>query len=69
MTKYRVEQPWGPDKGRQATLQGEYSTVEEAFAALDSVSAAMARTGAPSDAIELIVVDEGGRQVARPSRH
>jgi hypothetical protein len=30
------------------------------------MSAAMVRTGAPSDAIELIVVDEDGRQVARP---
>jgi hypothetical protein len=65
MAKYRVVQPWGPDKGRQATLQSEHSTVAEAFAALDAISAALARTGAPSDAIELVVVDDDGRPVGR----
>jgi hypothetical protein len=69
MAKYRVVQPWRSDKGRQATLQSEHATVAEAFAALDAISAAMARTGAPSDAIELIVVDNGGRPVARPGSH
>ena len=69
MAKYRVVQPWGPDKGRQATFQSEHATVAEAFAALDALSAEMVRTGAPSDAIELIVVDDDGRPVTRSSRH
>jgi hypothetical protein len=64
MTRFRVVQPWGPDKGRQASVQSEHATAAEAFAALDATSAAMARTGAPADAIELIVVDEHGRQLA-----
>jgi hypothetical protein len=67
MTKYRVVQPWGPDKGRQATVQSEHATAAKAFAALDAMSTQMARTGAPSDAIELIVVDDDGRQLRRPS--
>jgi hypothetical protein len=61
--------PWGPDKGRQATLQSEHATIAEASAAIDAMRAQMARTGAPTDAIELVVVDEDGRQVARPGTH
>ena len=38
------------------------TTVAEAFAALDAISAKMMRTGTPSNAIELVVVDENGRQ-------
>ena len=60
MAKYRVVHPWGPDKGQQATLQSEHATIDEAFAALDAIRAQMARTGAPSDAIELLVVNESG---------
>lgn len=41
-------------------------TVREAFAVLDALSAQMVRTGGPSDAIELIVVDAAGARVARP---
>lgn len=66
---YRVVQPWGSDKGRQSTLQSEHATIAEAFAALDAMAAQMRRTGAPSDAITLVVVDDDGRQVARPSSH
>ena len=72
MAKYRVVHPWGPGKGRQATLQSEHATIAEAFAAIDAMRAQVARTGAPPDAIELIVmivVDEDGRVVARPSTH
>ena len=69
MAKYRVVQPWGPDKGRQASVLSEHATIDEAFAAIDALCAQMVRTGAPSDAIELIVVDGDGRQVARSSSH
>ena len=34
--------------------------IVEAFAALDAMSAQMVRTGAPSDALVLVVVDEFG---------
>jgi hypothetical protein len=51
----------GPDKGRQATLLSEHASTGAAFAAIDAMRAQMARTGAPTDASELIVVDEDGR--------
>jgi len=63
---FRVVQPWGPDKGRQGTVQSEHKTVAEAFAALDSIATDMAQTG---DAIELVVVDEHGQVVLRPGTH
>ena len=59
-------QPWGPDKGRQGTVQSEHKTVAEAFAALDSIATDMAQTG---DAIKLVVVDEHGQVVLRPGTH
>ncbi len=62
----RVVQPWGPHKGRQATLMSEHHTVAAAFAEIDRLSAEMVRTGAPSDAIELVVVDADDRLVRRP---
>lgn len=45
---------------------GEHLTVAEAFAEIDRLSAQMVRTGAPSDAVELLVVDATGRAVSRP---
>ncbi len=49
---FRVMQPWGPHKGRQASLISEHPTALEAFDAIDQLSGEMVRTGAPSDAIE-----------------
>ena len=66
---FRVVRPWGPDKGRQGTVQSEHKTVAEAFAALDSIATDMAQTGVPGDAIELVVVDEHGQVVPRPGTH
>ena len=66
---FRVVQPWGPDKGRQGTVQSEHKTVAEAFAALDSIATDLAQIGVPSDAIELVVVDERGQIVPRPGTH
>jgi hypothetical protein len=66
MPMFRVMHPWGPDKGRQGTLQSEHATITEAFAALDAMSARMVRTGAPSNALELVVVDKDGNIVPRP---
>jgi hypothetical protein len=65
----RVLQPWGPDKARQSTVQSEHKTVAEAFAAFDTFATALAQTGVPGDAIELVVVDEHGQVVPRPGTH
>ncbi len=62
----RVMQPWGSDKGRQATLISEHATVAEAFREIDLLASEMVRTGPPSDALALIVVDADGRLVRRP---
>jgi hypothetical protein len=59
----------GPDKGRQAALQSQHDTITEAFAAIDAMRARIVRTGAPGDAIELVVVDEAGNVVPRPVTH
>ena len=59
---FRVMQPWGPNyRDRQATLISEYATALEAFDAIDQLSAEMAQTGAPCDAVELVVVDATGQ--------
>jgi len=50
-------------------LISEHATIAEAFAYIDEQSAQMVKTGAPSDAIELIVSDSSGRRVNRPSLH
>lgn len=46
MKSYRVMQPWGPARGRQATLISEQATAADAFNAIDRLSAEMVRTGA-----------------------
>ena len=66
---FRLVQPWGPDKGRQATVLSEHGTVAEAFAEMDRLAARMSATGAPSDAIEVLVVDADGRVITRPHTH
>ncbi len=63
---FRVMQPWGPDKGWQATLISEHATVAEAFREIDLLASEMVRTGPPSDALALIVVDADDRVVVRP---
>jgi hypothetical protein len=63
---YRIVQPWGPDKARQSTVVTERDTIEAAFAEIDRIATQMVTTGSPSDAIELIMVDETGRIVRRP---
>lgn len=63
---FRVMQPWGPDKGRQASLIGEHQTAVAAFREIDRLSAEMVRTGAPSDAIGRVVVDADDWLVRRP---
>ena len=63
---FRVVQPWGrKNKAREATFLSAHDTEEAAFAEIDRLAEQMASTGAPSDAVELIVVDRGGAVVAR----
>ena len=66
---YRIVQPYGRDKARESTVISEHQTAADAFAEIDRLSAQMVRTGAPSDMVELIVVDEAGRIVQRPGAH
>ena len=63
---YRIVQPWGKDKAQQATLISEHVTVAEAFRETDRLAIQMLRTGAPSDAVELSLIDYQGRIVTRP---
>jgi hypothetical protein len=64
---FRLVQPWGADRGREATVISEHATAADAFRALDAHAERMVQTGARSDAIELLVVDAAGNPVARPA--
>jgi hypothetical protein len=43
----------------------EHATAAEAFREIDRLASEMVRTGAPSDAVELIVVDQDDRIMSR----
>lgn len=60
MSNFRVVQPGGLDRGRQATLISEHESITAAFEHIDRLVAQMKRTGARTDAIELIVTDGEG---------
>lgn len=63
--KFFVVQPYGRDKGRESTIVYEAASVAEAFAEMERLAEQMKRTGAPSNAVELLVVDEERRIVRR----
>ena len=63
---FHLVQPWGRDRYRQATVQSIHDTVDEAYAWLDAIAEKLQRDGAPSDYLELYVVDEQRQPVARP---
>lgn len=63
--RFSVVQPYGVRSG-EWTFISDHASSREAFEAIDALSARMMRTGAPSDAIELIVVDDTGARVTRP---
>jgi hypothetical protein len=63
---YRIVQPWGHDKGREATLVSEHTTIADAFEALDRLAEQAARTGGRIEDLELLVTDANGRIVPRP---
>lgn len=64
--KFCVVQPWGPDKAKQATVVEEHPTAEAAFAAIDRMAFRAVSHGAPSDYVELVVVNGEGKIVQRP---
>ena len=54
---YRVVQPWGKDKGREATLISEHAMAADAFEALECIAQQADRTGGRIEDIELLVTD------------
>ena len=67
---FRIVQPYGRDLARDATVISEHATAADAFREIDRLASEMARTGAPSDAVTLVVVDAAaGRVVQRPGTH
>ena len=66
---FRVAQPYGRAVEHESTILSEHATAAEAFAGIDRLAAQMARTGAPSDAITLVVLDPAGHVVHRPQTH
>ena len=63
---FHLVQPWGRNVAIESTLISEHPSAATAFAEMDRLSADMARTGAPSDAVELVVIDGAGRVLPRP---
>jgi hypothetical protein len=68
-TPFRIVQPWGPDKARQSTVISDHATAADAFAEIDRLVSEMIRTGAPSDAIEFVVLDANNAVVLRAKTH
>jgi len=66
---FRVVQPYGRDRGREATLISEHATLAEAFAAIDRIAEKLERKGTRPDYLELIVVDGLGTIQLRPVAH
>jgi hypothetical protein len=66
---FLIVQPYGRDVTREATVVRVCPTVEAAFDAVDTISERMRQTGAPSNAVELIVVDSNRKRVLRPGAH
>jgi len=62
---FSVVQPYGRDKARESTTMSWHATAADAFAEIDRLSTQMARTGAPTNAVELIVVDANDQIVSR----
>ena len=62
---FRIVQPYGRDVARESTIVSEHPTAAAAFAEIDRLSGRMRRTGAPSDAVQLVVLDANGEIVRR----
>jgi hypothetical protein len=64
---FYIVQPYGPDRGRQATIVSTHESIEAAYAELDRIAARQNGHGLAGDVVELIVVDDDRRRIARPS--
>jgi hypothetical protein len=66
---FRVVQPFGPHLDTESSVLAAFATPVGAFSFIDATADQMRRTGAPSDAIELVVLDVDGRRVTRSNAH
>jgi hypothetical protein len=57
---YRVLQPYGKDRGREATEISTWSTIADAFAEVDRYAERMRSKGLPADCVALLVIDDEG---------
>ena len=62
---YRVVQPWGKDRSREAT-GFVWPTITDAFTEIDRYSARVKTSKLPGDQLELLVIDDEGSEVRRP---
>ena len=53
LANFKVVQPWGPNKARDATIVSVHQTADDAFAEIDRLADRMIATGAHSDSVEL----------------
>ena len=67
---YYVIQPWQQDPRRKYEHAGqtlsEHATLAEAYAALDAIYERLHHEGLPLETLELYVVGDDNRPVARP---
>jgi hypothetical protein len=66
---YRVMQPYGKDRTREATEISRWANIDDAFAEIDRYAEGSADGGQAGDYLELLVVDDEGREVRRPDAH
>ena len=59
---FKVVQPWGKDKGREATVVREFATAQEAFEARAAFLMRMRELGS-GRGVELLVADSEGTVV------
>ena len=63
---YRIVQPWGKDRTREATEISVWPIITDAFAEIDRYAARVKTSHLPGDHLELLVVDDDGHEVRRP---
>lgn len=68
MIRYLLVQPYatGPQRFHRASIVGEFTTAQDAFAQLDRYLARLAEQGIRDDALQFYVVDVHRKPVARP---
>jgi hypothetical protein len=64
---FRVIQPYGSNRPREADELSSWSTLHEAFEEIDRYAARERMRHAPSDHLDLRVVDDDGYEILRPT--